>query len=138
MEQKTKNVDVWNISAGMLSEIASCNHNNLATTLHVSTSQPIINKTATNVPIKQKVMTMPTTSTEAASGPNFCHPRRSRTRDVDEQASLFLRKAYHVVSNCPPHLGTIQSFRSCSCHPRLNLSHLNFQVVGLQAERPLL
>lgn len=83
-------------------------------------------------------MTMPATSTAPASGPNFCHPRRGRTRDVDEQASLFLRKAYHVVSNCPPHLGTIQHFSLLIFHPDLNESLIYLQGVGLQAVRHLL
>lgn len=34
-------------------------------------------------------------------------PRRPRARESDGQASLFLRKAFHVVSNCPPQLGKI-------------------------------
>ena len=31
--------------------------------------------------------------------------RRCRTKDSEEQASLFLRKAYHLVANCPQELG---------------------------------
>lgn len=68
-------------------------------------------------------MTPPSAATEPECGPNFCHPRRNRTREADEQASLFLRKAYHVVSNCPPHLGIIEEFCNDFRHPTVSDSN---------------
>jgi hypothetical protein len=32
-------------------------------------------------------------------------PKRNRLKDFDEQAALFLRKAHHLISNCPEYLG---------------------------------
>ena len=45
------------------------------------------------------------TTDKSAAGPDRCKWRRTRARESDGQASLFIRKAFHAVSNCPPHLG---------------------------------
>jgi hypothetical protein len=33
--------------------------------------------------------------------------RKSRAKTADDHASLFIRKAYHAVSNCPEHIGDV-------------------------------
>lgn len=38
---------------------------------------------------------------EPASGLRFCKTKENEC----DQASLFLRKAFHLISNCPCHLG---------------------------------
>jgi hypothetical protein len=45
--------------------------------------------------------------------------RRCRTKDSEEQASLFLRKAYHLVANCPQELGIFAVIVSFGIYERI-------------------
>jgi hypothetical protein len=51
-------------------------------------------------------------------------PRRSRARESDEQASLFLRKAYHLITNCPSHLGDLEEYQ-----PPTNPKHTKYLTI---------
>ena len=54
-------------------------------------------------------------------------------RDIDAPASLFLRKAYHLVSNCPPSLGRLRIYsylRFSSFHYPKQSSEPKLQGVG--------